>query len=397
MKQLVALCALVFFVALTVGLLASQLLPARRSGAADPSTAQANATPEVSLVAFEGVVSQGSATVPSTWVVNSYSFRVISETQIITNGLPVQPGFWARVEAVKDDQQALVANTVELQGVPSGEIFDRVVSIDDDAGVWQVGDTEVLVSDQTVIEGTPAVDSLVYIHGRWSFDGLAADRAVIKSEAEQAIYQGEIVQQQLDYWLVDDVVVNLSNSPLILGDPEVGALVEVYGTETGPRHLQAQSIIVSPGTTEFQQRDGWLVSVEGDDYPYLWRVNLLEGTGIVPAYVAVFENTEIDETAAVAAYRSWLDIQADNLGAGYYRARRIVVLPRPPKQTITGIVEQIPPGGTVGRWRVSSHRVEADADTAIIGAPQVGSLVTVLGTPDYSNALHAESIELLEE
>lgn len=47
-----------FFVALTVGLLASQLLPARRSGAADPSTAQANATPEVSLVAFEGVVSQ---------------------------------------------------------------------------------------------------------------------------------------------------------------------------------------------------------------------------------------------------------------------------------------------------------------------------------------------------
>ena len=85
----------------------------------------------------------------------------------------------------------------------------------------------------------------------------------------------------------------------------------------------------------------------------------MEGTGIVPVYVAVFENTEIDETAATAGYRTWLDIQADHTGAGYYRARRIVALPRPPKQTITGIVEQMPASGTVNVmgncWRTTTR------------------------------------------
>jgi len=319
-------------------------------------------------------------------VVDQYRFRVVAQTEVITNGLAIQPGVWARVEASKDNQQAMEAHIVKLQRAPSGEIFDRVVSIDNAAGIWQVGDTEVLV-----------VDALVYVKGQWSLAGLAADRAVVQSSVGQVIYQGKIVQQQATQWVVDDVVVDLSDSPSVLGDPEIGAQVEVYGVETSPRHLRAQAIIVSSGTTEFQRRDGWLVDREGDDYPYLWRVNLLEGTGIVPVYVAVFENTEIDETAATAGYRTWLDIQADSTGAGYYRARRIVALPRPPKQTITGIVEQMPAGGTVGQWRVSGHRVEVIADTAIIGAPHAGSLVTVLGTPDYSNALEAESIQALGE
>ncbi|MCB0240396.1 MAG: hypothetical protein KDH08_17515, partial [Anaerolineae bacterium] len=149
------------------------------------------------------------------------------------------------------------------------------------------------------------------------------------------------------------------------------------------------------GTAQFQQRNGWLVSVNGDTFPYLWRVNLLDGSGLSPAYVAVFENTVVDETAGAAGYRSWLDIQADYSGNGYYRARRIVVLAHPPKQTVTGIVEEMPAAGTLGQWRVSGHRVEVTGDTALIGAPQMGSLVTVLGTPDYSNKLTAESIQAL--
>ena len=338
---------------------------------------------------------QGSATVPSSWVVDSYSFQVVTATEIITNGWPVQAGVWARVEAVKDEEQSLQASIVELQGAPHGDIFDRVVTIDDGAGIWQVGDTEVIISDQTNIQGTPAVDALVYVRGQWSLDGLAADQAVFESQAEQVIYQGTIVQQQGSQLLVDDVVVDRSDSPPVIGDLEIGALVEVYGVETSPRHLRAQLIIVSSATTEFQQREGWLVSVEDREFPYLWRVNLLEGPGIAPVNIAIFEYTEIDETAASADYRSWLDIQVDNIGNGYYRARRIVVLPHPPKQTVTGIVEEMPVAGILGRWRVSGHRVDVVADTAIIGAPQVGSLVTVLGTPDYSNALTAESIQAL--
>ncbi|MEZ4768530.1 MAG: DUF5666 domain-containing protein [Caldilineales bacterium] len=395
MKRVVALCAAVFTVALLVGLLVSQRLPARAPNTVSPQTPPTDATPAVSLVTFEGLISQGSSAVPSTWVVNSLHFRVISDTQVITNGQTVQPGVWARVDAVKDSQGTLEARTVALQSVPTGEIFDRIVAIDAGEGIWQVGDTDVLVSDQTNVQGTPAVDALVYVHGRWSLDGLAADQAVVQSAAEQAVYQGRIVRQQPNEWLVDDVVVDLSGSPSIAGEPEIGALVEVYGVETSPRHLRAYAIIVSDGSAEFQQREGWLVSVAGEEFPFLWRVNLLEGTGVVPVYVAVYENTVVDETAGTAVYRSWLDIQADSFGGNYFRARRIVVLPRPPKQTITGIVEQMPSGSTIGQWRVSGHRVEVVADTAIIGAPHVGSLVTVHGTPDYSNKLLAESMQAL--
>lgn len=395
MKRLVVLCAVVFLAALAVGLLASQLLPARSSRATAPLAAQSDSPPDGSRVTFEGIVSQGSATVPSPWVVDSYHFQVVPETVLITNGLTVQPGVWARVEAVKIEQQSLQAIIVELDSTPGGEIFDRVVAIDDDTGIWQVGDTDVVISSTTVIQGTPVVDALVYVHGRWSLDGLAAGEIAVQSAAGQVIYQGVINQMQAGQWLVDDVVVDLSDSPPVTGNAEIGALVEVYGVETSPRHLRAQSIRVSNGTTEFQQREGWLVAVEGDDFPYVWRVNLLDGPGIAPVFVAVFEDSVVDETASGAGYRSWLDIQADSTGADYYRARRIVVLSHPPKQTITGIVEEMPAAGVLGRWRVSGHRVDVVADTALTGAPQIGSLVTVIGTPDYSNALTAESIQAL--
>ena len=322
-------------------------------------------------------------------------FQVVPGTEISANGVPIQPGVWARVEAEKPEGQPLQATVIELQQAPDGDIFDRIVAIDNDTGIWQVGDTDVVVSQATTVQGTPSVGALVNVNGRWSLDGLAAGTIVVDSSAEPVMYLGTIVQQQAGQWLVDDVVVDLSDSPPIVGDPEIGAQVEVVGTETGPRHLKAQSISVLSGTAQFQQRNGWLVSVNGDTFPYLWRVNLLDGSGLSPAYVAVFENTVVDETAGAAGYRSWLDIQADYSGNGYYRARRMVVLAHPPKQTVTGIVEEMPAAGTLGQWRVSGHRVEVTGDTALIGAPQMGGLVTVLGTPDYSNKLTAESIQAL--
>lgn len=396
MKRLVLLCLVVFMAALAIGLLLSQVAMPRVSVATEPMSAQSGATVQPSAVTLEGIVNQASALRPSTWVVDTYQFQVVAETEIISNGLTIQTGIWARVEAVKDEDQSLRASIVELQGTPRGELFDRLVAIDA-GGVWQVGDTEVLVSDQTTVLGTPAVGETVYVQGRWGLGGLVASSATFQDSDDQVVYQGEISQLQAGQWLVDDVVVDLSGSPGIVGDPEIGSLVEVYGVETSPRHLLARIILVSSGTAELERRNGWLVSVAGNNFPYLWRVNLLDGSGITPVYLAVFENCEIDQSAASAQYRSWLDIEADNLGNGYYRARRIVVLPRPPKQTLTGIVEQMPETGLQGQWRVSGHRVEVVAGTAVVGAPQTGSLVTVLGTPDYSNALLAESIQVLEE
>lgn len=393
MKRLVVAGTFVFLAALMAGVLISRLAPGRARVDATPLTAQAQPTPPGAVVVFEGIVQQASATVPSTWVVGSQPFRVVSGTQIVANGQPIQTGIWARVEALKLAGQPLEAMVVELDRAPRGEIFDRIVSIAGDQ--WQVGNTQVVVTDQTTIQGAPYPGALVSVRGLWSLAGLTAESAVVETQDEQAIYLGVITQYQPNQWRVDDVTVDLDESTTIAGNPEVGALVEVYGVEQGPRHMLARAIFVSSGAAEYQRRDGWLVAIEGEDYPYLWRVNLLDGTGIAPVYLAVFEGTVIENAGAPAGYQSWLDIQADDLGGGYYRARRIVVLPRPPKQTVTGIVDQLPPGSHQGMWRISGHRVEITPDTAILGAPEEGSLVTAIGTPDFSNALRAESVEVV--
>lgn len=395
MKRLLLAGTLVFLAALAIGLVASRALPGYPLVVSQPPSAQAESTPDGSLVTFEGIVRQASTTVPSTWIVGSQPFQFTANTELISNGLPVQPGRWARVEAVKLGQAAPEAIRVELQAVPTGEIYDKIVSIG--PGSWQVGNTLVQLSEQTAVQGTPAVGALAFVHGRWSLDGLAATQAVVESLDDPAIYSGVIMQQEPDWWLVDDVVVEIEDDTSVVGDAELGALVEVYGAEVGPRRIRAQTVFVSTGNTEYQQRDGWLVSIQGQEYPLLWRVNLLEGTGITPVYVAVFEDTVVEAPAGPPSYQSWLDIQADDLGGGYLRARRIVVLPRPPKRTVNGIVDEMPANGPFGVWRVSGHRVEVTPDTAILGSPQQGSLVTAIGTPDYSNALRAESIEAVGE
>ncbi|MCB0240395.1 MAG: hypothetical protein KDH08_17510, partial [Anaerolineae bacterium] len=179
MKRLVVLCTVVFVAALLVGVLASQLFSMQSLRAAVPQTAQAESTPQAPLVSFEGVVRQGSATVPSSWVVGAYSFQVVPGTEISANGVPIQPGVWARVEAEKPEGQPLQATVIELQQAPDGDIFDRIVAIDNDTGIWQVGDTDVVVSQATTVQGTPSVGALVNVNGRWSLDGLAAGTIVV--------------------------------------------------------------------------------------------------------------------------------------------------------------------------------------------------------------------------
>lgn len=60
-----------------------------------------------------------------------------------------------------------------------------------------------------------------------------------------------------------------------------------------------------------------------------------------------------------------------------------VVLPPPPvpgvTTTFTGLVEAMPPSGTIGLWKIAQRLVTVTGLTKILGNPQVGSTVSVTG------------------
>ena len=340
--------------------------------------------------AFEDIVYQISGGSTGIWLVGQYSVAVVPSTTIITNGIPVEPGAWARVEAAKT-ADGLQAMTIELQNPPESDLFDRIQSKDRGAGSWVVGDTEVSVSSQTVVTGDlPAeVGDLALVHGTRSLNGLAAQRIVV-APPDSSVVQGKIVAMESSIWQVDDVTVLIDENTRITGNPVVGGMVEIVGEEVGPRRILAWHISTAPDIAV-----GWLVLIEGQSFPFLWRVKILDGPDMNLVFVGVDEDTDIDETEGPAEQGAWLSLDLVAQSGTYYKARSITVLPYPPKRHFVGTVESMPTTGLLGEWSIEDYRVLVDENTGILGVPAVGDKVWVVGETDRTNVMRAELLEVV--
>jgi hypothetical protein len=339
--------------------------------------------------AFEDIVYQISGGDSGTWVIGRWTVAVVPSTTIITNGFPVEPGAWARVEAIKTSNR-LQASVIELQNPPESDLFDRIEAKDGDS-LWLVGDTHVSIGPQTVITGDlPAeVSDLVFVHGTRSQEGVRAQRVVV-APPDSSVFQGHIVALGSSTWQVDDVTVVIDENTQITGDPVVGGLVEVVGEEVGPRRLLAWHIRTVP-----DESVGWLVLIEGQSFPYLWRVNLLDGPDMNLVFVGVDEDTIIDEAQGPAVQGAWLVLDMTALSGEYYQAHSITVLPRSPKRHFVGVVETMPASGSLGKWSIGGYRVLVDENTGILGIPAVGERVWVVGETDQDNTMRAELLEVV--
>lgn len=348
---------------------------------------------ESSTFAFEGIVNYVGPGSPATWVVDVFSVQVVSSTKVITNGIAVTAGVWAQIEAVKQNE-GLQASSIALRRAPPSTLFDRITRIDTVAGQWQVGNTQIDLPPGLVVQGSPAVGSLAWVHGQRSATGIVADEIVVAGAEPDTIVIGLLEAVTQTTWLVDNVTVELDVNTVISGTPTVGQRVQVQGVETGPQRMQAVRAWVETGSMDEERVLGWLQRIEGTGYPFLWRVNRVDSPQLRQAFLSIYEDVVLDDGAAPAQPGAWLDIMALRQGAGFYRATSIVVLPRAPKREIVGLVETLPQGTLVGLWRIAGYYVDVSADTGILGAPEIGSLVWVQGTPDYGNILHAELIEV---
>lgn len=362
-----------------------------------PGQPAPDSAPPAPGLAFEGIVHVVGAGAPALWVVGDYPVTVISTTAVITNGLPARPGIWARVEAIKRD--ALQATTVELQPAPTSDLYDRIWSIDADHGLWQVGSTPVRVGPQTVIIGSaPAVDHWAQVHGTLSDQGINASRIVVVSADTEAIYQGTLQAMNGADWQIDHVIVEIGPTTVFSGAaPAVGSQVQARGAEVGPGRLAAAHIWTLEDASPAVRFMGWLQRIDGQAFPFLWRVNLIDGPQLRPVFLAVYSDTLIDESAGPATPGAWLTGGAIYQGNSIYRAHSIAVLPRAPKNQFVGQIVSLPPSGLVGIWQVGQYRIEVTPDTGVVGLPHVGAMVWVSGTPDYANVIQAQLIEVLGE
>lgn len=396
MKRQIPTLIAAFALALLLGLgLALSLMlrdTSERTGL--PMSAPAT-NPVVPSLAFEGMVHAVGPGLPALWVVADFPITVISSTVIVSNGLTALPGVWARVEAVK--LSGLQATAIELQVVPTSDLYDRIELIDGDQGTWQVGQTLVALGPDTVVTGAvPAPGNFALVHGSRSGQGIDATRIVVVASDSEVVYQGLVNMMMPDFWQVDDVVVEIAASTVFSGaTPVLGSRVQARGTEIAPRRMRATHVWTLETDNPSVQFTGWLQRIDGQGFPYVWRVNLIDGPILRPVFIAVYEDTLIDETAGPAVPGAWLSGVADYQGDAFYRAQSISILPRAPKREFVDQIVAMPDNGVLGMWEVGEYRVEVLPSTGIVGAPHVGAMVWVSGAPDYANIIQAQLVEVL--
>jgi hypothetical protein len=178
-------------------------LPALLDSLPQPASLAPADSPPSPDVAFEGTIHAVGSGIPALWVIDDFPVTVISTTGIISNGLVAYPGVWAQVEAVKRGE--LHATVIEMQAVPSSDLYDRIEALPDVQGLWQVDSTWVDLEPDTQLTGPPpAIGSLALVHG-------------VRS-------------------------ANASNTVFSWAAPTLGSQVQAHGAESGPRRLLAAHI-----------------------------------------------------------------------------------------------------------------------------------------------------------
>jgi hypothetical protein len=361
--------------------------------------------PSPPSIVIEGQLALVDSAEPGRWVIESYPFVVDSATRKVTNGIEAEPGVWARVEMVKLAPGApglarRYATALELlrtagEGGPTDELLDRVRQIDGSAGLWTVGNTQVLIGRKTVVSDNIAVDDLVLVRGQRSSEGIEADTIAALPPGEEVFFDGVIkgmtgVKWQVEVRSDNRVSVDVAHSS-IQGPVALERTVRVHGIEVAPGMVEALHVWAVTDSP-FETITAWLQSVEIEGPSALWRVRTFPGPVAEPAFVTLGADVWVDDTQGQVEPGVWLELYAAQQGDSMYRAERVKVLPRAPKRVIQGVIDTMPDADLPAEWRVDEYRVLVTADTAIVGSPRVGSFVAVSGVLDSEGALRSELI-----
>lgn len=343
------------------------------------------------------------------WAIDNILFSVPAEALVVTGGIPIETGVWARAELLKlpasagepARRQALAVEILRpaSQSGPTVELLDRVSEIVEGDGPFpqlRVGNTQVLIDASTGYDPSVGENDLVLVRGAWENNAVLAESVAAQPEGEEVFLEGTVDVMGVGKLLVrtpqnENREVDISESR-IDGLPAIDSPVRVHGLELPDRSIKGIHVWVNPSGSR-QHLLGWLMA----NHETLWTVGVVNRASLQPVLLLIQPTTLMDQTAAAVQPGAWLDITAVYDGADLYRAETITLLSHPPKIVVQGVVEALPADGLLGEWQVAQRRVVVTDATGIKGAPAVGAFVWLTGIPDLEATLHAELIDVLAQ
>lgn len=352
------------------------------------------------------------------WVIDGKTVAVDEKTVI--GGEP-EVGDLVVVRAQVLDDNALLAVWIRALGPtpePTEAIFTGVIQRFPPSlqGFWLVGGRTVVVTSETVVNGTPAVGAEATVRGlpRGGGGVFQAIEITINGEPEAIEFTDTVTRMPrggLGRWVIGDWKVLVTPETEIQGEPVVGAVVHVQAQELGVGALVAVNIevistptpttpapaptiprpTIAPEEVEF---DG-IIRVLPPTTVGLWKVD--------HRWVTVTPETEIVGEPVVGAR---VHVEAMQLGGLFATRIEVTAAPEPtPTRTQTPVVQQVEftdtitsiPAGRMGVWHIGEYKVVVTPVTTIAGDPKVGASAHVVGvTISGSSNVLATSIEIVD-
>ncbi|HLF88388.1 MAG TPA: DUF5666 domain-containing protein [Anaerolineales bacterium] len=211
----------------------------------------------------EGEVSQ----IGLAWIISGQSFQITKHTNIV--GDP-QVGDLVRVEGYTTfDGKNVAVRILLLQHALTNQ-FTLTGEVEEiGGGLWKVSGQELVVNDETSIEGDIEIGDTVYVSGVILTGGtLLAERIILVDETPGlAFFFVGLVQEIYDnYWVISDRVISIDGNSTITPGIAVGDLVVVRGRILEDDIWLARSITLSSNEATFeftgivQTIDPWTVS-----------------------------------------------------------------------------------------------------------------------------------------
>jgi hypothetical protein len=201
-------------------------------------------------VRFSGMIETITA---EAWTIGGQVVTIDENTVIDEEAAPAAVGAVARVIATRQQDGTLlgVAIIIERAAEVPEQPFEFQGLIESfGSAQWIVGGHSLLITEQTVIEGTPQKGLLAEVKAMRQSDGsLIAVRIVVRLPTEEVQFEGVIQSVGDGEWIVEDVTVRLDAETAVEGTPAVGAVAEVQGLLLPDGAVLARRIVVQSAVT----------------------------------------------------------------------------------------------------------------------------------------------------
>ena len=348
------------------------------------------------------------------WTVGGQVVRIDTATRINDQEHPVALGVTVTVVATRIADGGLLALeiTTERPEQPSSQPFEfRGIIESYTAERWIVGGQTLIITGDTVIEGRPQRGLLADVKAvRYADGSLTAKHIAVSPPTEDVEFEGTLEAISGDEWVVDGTHVRLDDQTEVVGEPRVGAHVEVQGllltdgavlarrvrvqalatvtpTDRPPSPAEATPTTV-PDTSEFAPtatpEDALTPDPEDAVSPTPGPATTALPDSPLPAVLATPEAPGLDAPSplsSLAIAQDWLAALAPEASARREEGSLI---------EFRGLIQE------VGEryWLASGRIVFITEDTRVHGTPEVGALAEIKGVRMFGNTVLAHSVEI---